>query len=412
METRPRRIVQVTSLGETWHGQCWRGASATTISMASTDEASGSRFMPPSISPLSKFAMRSLSGPTARDAESESAERTALQTEASLARLSQWTMACCRITVLIATRNRVEELRGTLLRLQALSDVDQIVVVDNASTDKTWHCLRTEFPHVTSLRMPFNLGAAARTIGAMATNAAYVAFCDDDSWWEEGSLSRAADILDAHPRLAVVAAHLTVHPTGRPDPLNVAMATGLPRVANVPGVPVLGFLGCAVIVRRSAFLSAGGFDPRWHIGGEELPLALDLAAAGWELAYIEDVRAVHCPSRRRDSYTRRRTTARNDAWCAWTRRSMRGGFAQTKELLQSGLRDRAVRQGLLDAVRGAIPMLSERRPVPVGIERQLAALDAHRRRNEHERKRTLRRRTPTHRRFRRLPTYRMLSPRR
>jgi N-acetylglucosaminyl-diphospho-decaprenol L-rhamnosyltransferase len=287
-----------------------------------------------------------------------------------------------RIAVVIATRNRADELATTLVRLQQLPEVGEIVVVDNASTDDTWECLRTDFPYVTSLRMPVNLGAAARTVGATAVDAPYVAFCDDDSWWEAGSLSMAADVLDAHPRLAVVAAQLTIHPTGRSDPLNAAMATGLPRAADVPGVPVLGFVACAAIVRRSGFLSAGGFHSRWQIGGEELPLALDLAAAGWQLAYIEDIRAVHNPSQRRDPHARRRTIARNDAWCAWTRRSMRGGLRRTAELLRSGVSDRAVRQGLLDAVRGVIPMLSERRPVPVEVERQLSSLDAQRRRIE------------------------------
>ncbi len=313
------------------------------------------------------------------DPEWARAERMSLEREASRARLFREMTGRSRITVLIATRNRADELARTLVRLQRLPDVGHIVVVDNASTDRTWNCLRTDFPKVTALRMPSNLGAAGRTIGAMAVNSPYMAFCDDDSWWEEGSLSMAADLFDAHPSLAVIAGQLSLHPTGRPDPLNLAMATGLPRAGNVPGVPVLGFVGCAAIVRRSAFLSAGGFDRRWHIGGEELPLALDLAAAGWQLAYVEEVRAVHCPSQHRDSYMRRRTTARNDAWCAWTRRSIRGGMSRTTELLRSGLGDRAVRQGLLDAVRGAIPMLSERRPVPVRIERQLAHLDAQRR---------------------------------
>jgi N-acetylglucosaminyl-diphospho-decaprenol L-rhamnosyltransferase len=279
----------------------------------------------------------------------------------------------------------VRELERTLLRLQQLSDNAQIVVVDNGSTDETWNHLVTHFPHVTSLRAAHNVGAAARTIGAMAVDVPYIAFCDDDSWWTEGSLSRAADVLDAYPRLALLAGQLTIHRTGRSDPLNVAMADGLPRVDGTPGVPVLGFLACAAVVRRSAFLSAGGFSDKWHIGGEELPLALDLASAGWQLAYIEEVRAVHDPSHQRDAYTRRRTTTRNDAWCTWSRRSVRGAVSRTVELLHCAWADRAARDGLLDALRGAVPILLARRPVSADIERQLAALDAKRRRTSRRR---------------------------
>ena len=39
-----------------------------------------------------------------------------------------------------------------------------------------------------------NHGALARNLGVRATQAPYVAFSDDDSWWQAGSLGRAASI--------------------------------------------------------------------------------------------------------------------------------------------------------------------------------------------------------------------------
>ncbi len=60
----------------------------------------------------------------------------------------------------------------------------------------------------------------------------------------------------------------------------------LPVEPDLPGPPVLGFLACAAIVRRKAYLEVGGFDPRMMIGGEEELLAADLASAGWGLAYV------------------------------------------------------------------------------------------------------------------------------
>ena len=45
---------------------------------------------------------------------------------------------------------------------------------------------------------------------------------------------------------------------------------------DLPGRSVLGFLACGAVVRRSAFVQAGGFDPVVHFGGEEERLALDL----------------------------------------------------------------------------------------------------------------------------------------
>ena len=43
--------------------------------------------------------------------------------------------------------------------------------------------------------LPVNAGAVARTTGVRHTTTPYVAFADDDSWWEPGALDRAADLL-------------------------------------------------------------------------------------------------------------------------------------------------------------------------------------------------------------------------
>ena len=68
----------------------------------------------------------------------------------------------------------------------------------------------------------------------------------------------------------------------------------------MPEPLVLGFLAGASVVRRHAVLDVGGFEPRFFLGGEEQLLAIDLRAAGWCLAYVDDVVVHHHPSPRRD----------------------------------------------------------------------------------------------------------------
>src|SRR4051794_4844290 len=157
------------------------------------------------------------------------------------------------------------------------------------------------FPRVRVIEVGRNLGAVARNLGVWAATTPYVAFADDDSWWAPGSLDRAADVLDAHPRLGLLAATILVGSEERLDPVSEEMAASpLPRRPDVPGPAVLGFVACGTVVRRDAYLAAGGFDDVVEFAGEEDRLALDLAMLGWDLAYVADVVAHHHPSPSRE----------------------------------------------------------------------------------------------------------------
>lgn len=209
-----------------------------------------------------------------------------------------------RVSVVIATRNRPDKLAATLDRLAALRPVPPIIVVDNASDTDPGRVLR----HPTRpglIRQQRNRGSAARTIGARATTTPYVAFCDDDSWWAPGALTVAANLLDQHRWLALVAARVLVEPGGQPDPVSTAMADSpLPDQTGLPGRPVLSCLARASVVRRGAFLAAGGFGELLSTDGVETRLCYDLVAAGWQVRFVPDVVAHHRPSSQRPTDSR------------------------------------------------------------------------------------------------------------
>jgi GT2 family glycosyltransferase len=280
-----------------------------------------------------------------------------------------------RISVVIATRNRRERLLPVLRRHRELPEAPALIVVDNGSSDGTADAVRAALPDVRVLALGANLGAAARTAGVREAATAYVAFSDDDSWWAPGALSRAVAHLDAHPRLGLLAARVLVGPSGRLDPTCEAMAgSALGRAADLPGPSVLGFLACGAVVRRAAFLDAGGFEPRFGVGGEEELLAVDLAAAGWGLAYCDDVAAHHHPAACGPRPGRRRMQHRNALWASWLRRPPRSALRRTAALASAAWRDRELRRGLWDAAAGLPWVLRARRPVPPEVERALLAL--------------------------------------
>jgi GT2 family glycosyltransferase len=277
-----------------------------------------------------------------------------------------------RVTVSILTHNRAPELATTLEHLLAVCEDAPVIVVDNGSTDATSAVLAAHAGRVRHLRLAQNHGAAGRNAGVAAALTPYVALCDDDTWWASGSLARAAAALDAHPDLAIVTARVLVGPGEREDPTCGAMAKSpLPPRPDLPGPPLLGFFAGASMVRRSAFLAAGGFEPRFFLGGEERLLAVDLASSGWAMAYLPDAVVHHHPSPARDAAGRRALLARNALWFAWLRRPWASALCATIKVLRTAGGDPAVLRGALQAAAGLGWIVGRRHVVTAEVERAL-----------------------------------------
>jgi len=201
-----------------------------------------------------------------------------------------------RVAIVIVTRDRCATLLKSLDHLAAMEEGHRIVVVDNASTDETRQAVSRRHPAVLLLPLDQNLGSAARTVGIAAVGEPYVALCDDDSWWAPGSLPRAEQMLDDHPRLALLAGRVLVGEALREDPTCGLMSRSpLPQQEGQAGTPVLGFLACAAVLRRPAYLEVGGFHPNFGIGG-----VLMMAFAEKAARYFESAEIVELQERVRD----------------------------------------------------------------------------------------------------------------
>ncbi len=273
------------------------------------------------------------------------------------------------LTVVILTHNRAAELQRTLERMLALPEGPPIVVVDNGSTDATRAMVQTHFPEVRLLCMATNLGAAARNAGVLAVDTPYVAFCDDDTWWERGALAHAVALLEHHPHVAVVCARVVVGPARVEDPTCALMANSPLPAPGLPGPALLGFLAGASVVRRRAFVDAGGYEPRLFIGGEEALLSLDLLANGWDIVYQPAATVCHFPSRQRDTAGRRRLLVRNALWLAWMRLPVGLLVRESARLLRAALRDAHARAGWVAALAGLPWVIRQRKVVPPRVVR-------------------------------------------
>jgi GT2 family glycosyltransferase len=275
------------------------------------------------------------------------------------------------------THNRKDEMLRSLGKLWTLFEAVDVILVDNGSSDGSAEAVALLLPQVKIIRSQTNIGAAARNLGVERARTPYVALCDDDTWWAPGCLTLASELLDAYPRVAVMTARLLNGPKATEDPIcDVMRNSPLPRDDRLPGTPVLGFLAGASVVRREAFLEAGGFDRRLFIGGEEELLTLDLAARGWKLCYVPELFVHHHPSPRRDAPRRGVHVLRNRLWVCWLRRSLDAVWRHTFNALKETRRDTVSARAFCSALAGLPWILRERRVIPAELERHVRLLES------------------------------------
>lgn len=266
------------------------------------------------------------------------------------------------MTQVLLTFNSARWLERTLGHLLVAGA--PIVAVDNASTDATQDLLR-RYQAAGQLRLivlPANIGAAARNRGVEAVETPYVAFCDDDTWYEPAGLRLAADLLDAHPRLALITGRILVDDEQRLDPISVEMAASpLAEEHGIPGAVLVSYMGGASICRRDAFLAAGGYDPRFFLGGEEETVGWHLLRAGWQQRYVEDVVVHHHPSLANFSRLGH-FGIRNTIVTAWLHRPAGSAASWTAHVLRHARKDATLVRGLV-LTAAAVPWIVRERSV-------------------------------------------------
>ena len=280
-----------------------------------------------------------------------------------------------RLTVVLLTYNCAGRVGAIVERLLDLGV--PIVAVDNASFDGTADVLST-FGELDVLRLPRNIGAAARNAGAERASTPYVAFCDDDGWWEREGLQIACSLARRPPAAGTCQCP---HPRpGRaasgPD-LGRDGSESSPRPRRPAGVGSAQFHGRRSVVRLAAYWAAGGYDERFFMGGEEETLAYPLAKLGWQMRYVPDVVMHHYPSLA-NATTLRAYGMRNTLVNAWLHRPLRSALRWTGFTLADTPKNRDWVRGMALTLRAAGWILRERSPMQATLDADATLLDARR----------------------------------
>ena len=257
-----------------------------------------------------------------------------------------------------------------------------IILVDNASRDDSVAMARRiasgAAGRLSVIELDENLGAVGRNVGVAQAGTPFVAFCDDDSWWDPEAVGIAEELFEKYPTLAVLAARTVVWPDMREDPIVADLAASpLGHDPALPGPSILGFLACSSIVRVSAFEAVGGFSPIIHFRGEESLLAWDLAANGWDLCFCGRLTAFHRPSTQREPSAAQNARAlRNAVLTTWLRRPVRHCVRSATELFWAATKDRDHADALGQALRALPAVVAARHRLPTDTERCLRMLEA------------------------------------
>jgi GT2 family glycosyltransferase len=172
---------------------------------------------------------------------------------------------------------------------------DEIVCVDDASTDETWSLLQKaeeQYPQLRALRFAVRRGpAAARNAGAAATQGEWLFFTDSDCTVEQDTLSY---LLRAAGRSSDVAAVIGLY---RPEASSGgALSTFVAAYSastHSLGVGASLSTQCA-LVKREVFVACGGFDESYATATvEDLQLGYELQRRRYALVLEPQARVAH-----------------------------------------------------------------------------------------------------------------------
>ncbi|MFB3923209.1 MAG: glycosyltransferase family 2 protein [Terriglobia bacterium] len=224
------------------------------------------------------------------------------------------------ITVCIVNWNGEQWLPGCL---RSLEEVEahrlEVILVDNASTDRSVEVVRAGFPEVEVVANSENAGFAAGNNQAIRKGRGRHFFIlNNDTILGKGAIERLVRFLDQHPRAGMVSGHLVnldgttqyqYYPVALPSLasltadllfLNRIWPRGtLGRGALArrwdPSVPyqMEQIPGACMLVRREAFESFGLFDESYHFWYEDVDLCARCLRTGWEIWYIPDALITH-----------------------------------------------------------------------------------------------------------------------
>lgn len=229
------------------------------------------------------------------------------------------------LTVIIVSyqvRDLLERCLDSIQRIESTVKLE-LIVVDNASTDRTAEMVREKFPSIQLIANSENLGfSKANNVGLKRAGGRYWMLLNPDTEIDQGEnpFRLMVDFMDGHPYAGACGASLFY-----PDGSRQHSAFHFPTLAQIyidvfpvhwrlresglngrypsrrydAGEPfqIDHPLGAALLVRPEAIGTVGLLDEDYFIYAEEVDWCMRLKRAGWEVWCVPRARIIHHEAR-------------------------------------------------------------------------------------------------------------------
>lgn len=224
------------------------------------------------------------------------------------------------ISIVIVNYRVPEYLRETIRSIYQADggDAAEIIVVDNASEDRSQELITGEFPAVRWIQLKHNIGfGKACNVGVQNSTGEYVLLLNPDTMIAANTLTESLSFMRSNPRAGLMGPKI-LNPDGTlqssckrgfPTPSAtfyyfVGLGRLFPRSRRFgqynltylnPDEParVDAVSGSFMFMPRSLYLRIGGFDERFFMYGEDLDLCYRICESGYEVWYYPKTQIIH-----------------------------------------------------------------------------------------------------------------------
>jgi len=211
-----------------------------------------------------------------------------------------------RLAVVIVNWNRREHVKQLLSDLRCQTErAEEILVVDNGSTDGSQDMIEQEYPEVCLLRLRKNMGLSyARNLGIVSSRSELIGSLDNDvRVLDKQFLAKVRRSSVRHPDCGVISFHLVegLWRYSNASGLKKAFSMEeLEKLADVGRSPVREnafyeyiLYGGSCVIKREVIRKVGVFDDGFWYGGEECDFAYRCHRAGVRLLRDRGLWLIH-----------------------------------------------------------------------------------------------------------------------